>query len=290
MWARYEPYCPDRHFLTEARTHFLDRTWEMRLACVLLDNGFTLLRTSSTGPDICIDGSPRIWIEATAASGGRGTDRVADRAARAFTEAERGYSDEELPGIDWHGRPPSEESVILRCTEALDRKSKAYEKYRSEGIIREDEAYIIALSLAGIEDAFYLFDYDGVPVVLQALFGIGAEHLVLPGLGGGNARLTRPPRPMVRKSVGAEIAVHAFASTTHLGISGFLGTCTDIVNAPLESGREIMFVNNPNARAPIEAGTFRFGMEFIASNGEIRRQDHRGERLPVREGPSIRIP
>jgi hypothetical protein len=42
LWARYYPYCPDPHFLSDAREHFVQRTWEMYLACALLDAGFGL--------------------------------------------------------------------------------------------------------------------------------------------------------------------------------------------------------------------------------------------------------
>ncbi len=280
MWAKYQPYCPDANFLTEARSRFVERTWEMRLACVFIECGFPLLvRSETAGPDLCINATPRIWVEATAVSAGNGPDRVPDRAARAFTVAERGYTDEELPDAGWHGRPPSEESVILRCTQALDEKRRKYERYLRAGITKPGEPYIVAMSLAGIEDAFYLCQYDNIPVFLKALFGIGPDYIVPSGRDGERAKMYQPPRPVVAKATGAEVAAHAFASSTHPEISGVFGSCTDIVNAPLEPGREIMFVNNPQATAPIVPGTFDFGMEFVASErgskGTIERRDRR---------------
>jgi hypothetical protein len=221
MWARYEPYCPDAHFLDEARRQFVQRTWEMRLGCVLLDRSFPLVRPEEKGPDICIDVSPRVWVEAMAVGAGTGPDRVPDRAARAFTEADRGYTDDELPEIGW---VPSEESLILRCTQALEEKRGAYDEYLREGIIKQGEPYIIAMSLAGIEDAFYLCDYDRTPVLLQALFGIGAEHLLPSSTEGEKTTLFRPRRPLIKKTNGAEIPAFAFASSTHAEISGVFGT------------------------------------------------------------------
>jgi hypothetical protein len=275
LWVRYEPICPDLDFVERARTEFVELTWQMYLACVLMDHSLPLRRPGTFGPDIWIDMLPRIWVEAVAVGAGDAADRVPDREARAFTEAERGYTNEEISGI-WHGRPPSEETVILRITSALDAKYRAYERYLSKGIVKEDEPYVVALNLAGIEDSFFLCNLDeGAPVVVQALFGIGAEHLSLAGPAGGRAELRRGKRPVVTKSTGAEISARAFASLTHRGISGVLATCTDIVNVPLESGREIMYVNNPSARAPLVSGIFPFGMEFHASDGEIERRDHR---------------
>jgi hypothetical protein len=281
MWAKYEPYCPDANFLAEARSHFVERTWEMRLACVFLERGFPLVsRAKDAGPDVCIDTTPRIWVEATAVSAGTGPNRVPDRPARAFTVAERGYTDEELPDVGWHGRPPSEESVILRCTQALKEKRDKYLGYLRAGIVKLGEPYVVAMSLAGIEDAFYLCDYDhGTPVFVKALFGIGAEHILLSSQDGERARMHMPPRPFVTTATGAEVAAHAFASSTYPEISGVFGSCTDIVNAPLEPGREIMYVNNPRADSPIASGTFDFGMEFVGtergSKGTVERRDRR---------------
>jgi hypothetical protein len=281
MWATYEPYCPDPNLLEEARIHFVERTWEMRLGCVLLERGFPLVRGSAAGPDLCIDVSPRIWVEATVVIPGVGADRVPGRAARAFTVDQRGYTDDELPGIDWHGRPPSEESVILRCTQALERKREQYDRSVRAGIVKPRDRYVVAMSLAGIDQSFFLCDFDGIPIFLKALFGIGADRILLSRTDGEKDRLYRPSRPVVAKESGAEVAAHAFASSSHPEISGVFGTCSDIVNASLQAGNEIMFVNNPRAQAPIAPGTFDFGMEFIASedasgrNGTIDRRDRR---------------
>jgi hypothetical protein len=281
MWTRYAPYCPDEHFLDQARRAFHERTWEMRLACILLDHGFPLIPSESKGPDLCIDGSPRIWVEAIAMGSGDGTDRVPDRASRAFTEEERGYRDDELPDIPFHGEPPSEESLILRCTEALDKKAKAYATYRRDGIVKPGEPCIVAISLTKIDDAFYRCRFEDIPVFLQALFSIGAEHIRLSSDPSAGDKFFRPHRPHVTKATGAKIPTSAFASASHLEISGIFGSCTDIVNVPPEPGREIMFVNNPHAESPVQAGTFKFGVEFVASEnagdpkGTIERRDHR---------------
>src|SRR4051812_43437742 len=49
MWAKYGPYCPDTHYLTDARAHFVARTWEMYLACAMLDAGLKLARPPAKG-------------------------------------------------------------------------------------------------------------------------------------------------------------------------------------------------------------------------------------------------
>ncbi len=109
LWARYRPYCPDAHFLSDARKHFVQRTWEMYLACALMDVGFELSRPPPKGPDILttLDGS-RLWIEAVAPTAGDGPDAVPGREKRG-----------RMVGRVWSGSPPSDESLILRCASAL---------------------------------------------------------------------------------------------------------------------------------------------------------------------------
>src|SRR5689334_10605510 len=77
MWVRFAPYCADdlSHFVSDARASFNQRTWELRLACTMLDKGFELRKPPKDGPDICAiaDGKP-LWIEATAPRPGTGPD------------------------------------------------------------------------------------------------------------------------------------------------------------------------------------------------------------------------
>ena len=43
LWGRFYPLA-DPHFREDARTHFLQRFWEMYLAVALLEHGFDLQR------------------------------------------------------------------------------------------------------------------------------------------------------------------------------------------------------------------------------------------------------
>lgn len=119
MWRRYEPYCPDAHFLSDARSHFVARTWEMYIACTLLDAGFKLDRPPETGPDIAtwVDGR-RLWIEAVAPASGAGADAVPGRDGRGSKQ-----------GNVWLGHMPSEDSLILRCASVLVTKRTKLAEY-----------------------------------------------------------------------------------------------------------------------------------------------------------------
>jgi hypothetical protein len=276
LWTKYQPFCPDRHFLAEAKTHFLQRTWEMHLACVLMDHGATLRRHPPTGPDICIGSDPPTWVEAVAVGGGEGIDRVQNA-------EERRYKDEPSDPEVWAGDLPSEESLVLRCTHALEVKRSAFDRYRKAGIVAARDICIVAISFAGIDDAFYLFNYDEIPIVVKALFGIGPDMLSYPRESDAPPKWFHPHRPRTTKISGARVVANAFAAGHAKDISGTFATAWDLSNSS-DAGEKIMFVNNPTARSLIPAGTFQFGSEFIARDGEITRK-HWSPFNPLTGGP-----
>jgi hypothetical protein len=265
LWTRYKPYCPDRNFLTEARKHFIQRTWEMHLACVLMDHGAALRRAAPTGPDIRIDSDPPIWIEAIAVTAGEKIDRVRSR-------EERRYKESPAHPMAWAGYLPSENGMILRFTSALSEKRRKFAGYRQLGIVGENDVCIVAISFAAIDDAFYLIDYPPIPIFIKALFEIGPDMLLLAKEDDTPPKWFQPPRPRITKNSGSPVDANAFVAGTAEEISGVFATASDLEKSP-DSGEKIMFVNNPTARNPVSAGTFRFGLEFIAADEKVDRRD-----------------
>jgi hypothetical protein len=276
LWSRYEPFCPDHHFLIEAKTHFLQRTWEMHLACILLDHGAALQKPPPAGPDICIGSAPSIWVEAVAVGPGEGVDRVLSR-------EERRYEDGPDDPNAWACDSPSEESLILRCTSALETKRSAFRRYREAGVVAERDICIVAISFAAIDDAFYFFDYAQVPIVIKALFAIGPDMLSLARESDAPAKWVHPHRPRATKNSGAPVRANVFSAGHANDISGVFATGWDLQNSS-DSGEKIMFVNNPNACNAIPSGTFQFGSEFIARDGKVNRW-HWSPFNPLTGGP-----
>ncbi len=161
-------YCPDPHFLSDAREHFVQRTWEMYLACALLDAGFALERPPPKGPDILttVDGT-KLWIEAVAPTAGEGPDAVP-------APEKRGR----MVGRVWSGSPLSDESLILRCASALTYKLAKWQEYVSEGTVAPTDRLAIAVGLGDIDEVF-LSD-TGIPMILKALFPIGPYYKTFP--------------------------------------------------------------------------------------------------------------
>ncbi len=123
LWQRYRPYCPDRHFLSDAREHFVERTWEMYPACSALGKGHQAGEAATQGAGHPRDGRRRHAVDRGGRAGaGRGKDAVPGR-------DKRGHTDD---GI-WCGRPPSEEELVLRCTGALTAKPRKWSEYVVKG-------------------------------------------------------------------------------------------------------------------------------------------------------------
>jgi hypothetical protein len=245
MWTAYEPYCPDQHFLRDARSHFVARTWEMYVAVSLLRSGHQLSKPPGHGPDLrtSIGGAP-FWVEAVAALPGTGPDKVAGR-------KDRGRHD----GNVWLGHAPSEESLLLRIAGAVGEKHRKVREYESAGVTCSAEPFVIAVTLGGIVDA----DVSSplLPLAVKFAFGIGTfgYTIVIDGPPEGSGFL---PRSHVKKHSGASVRTASFCSPETCEISGLLFTTCGIFNAPRRAGSDMVFVHNPCARAPVPRGTFRF--------------------------------
>jgi hypothetical protein len=256
LWRRYAPICPDRNFLSAAKAAFVEKTWEMYLACTLLERGFKLTKPSGKGPDIHVTGPVPIWVEAIAPDAGSGPDAVPTRDKRGETTAL-------APGVAmWTGVPPSEESLILRCTSAIAAKAVQRERYIEDGIVRSTEPFVVAINLAQIDGGEDACDDDEVPIVAKAALGIGEDYYAQPLFSRRKGRWTHGHRPHVVKASTAKVSAHGFLSGQYDGVSGIMCSCVSIVNAPSAMGADIIFLHNPTARAPIPAGTFRFGTEW----------------------------
>lgn len=265
IWTRYAQYCPDNHFEREIREQFHQRTWEMYLACLLLDGGHELRKTRPKGPDLCIEGESPVWIEAIAVEPGVSEDRVKPQ------EEWRDTNTSQIEGV-WIGEPPSEESLILRCTNAMALKSKKIKEYKSQGIVGCNDVCLVAISLGKIEGASLFFSTRPESIFLKAFFGIGEECVAYtPGSGGG-IRHGHHHRPTVAKASGNTVSACQFLYDNASHVSGLLGTCVNIFNVK-SAPSEIILVNNPTALAPLSPKVLNVGTEFRAEAGQIKRLD-----------------
>lgn len=264
MWRQYEPYCPDAHahFLADARCNFVARTWEMYVACTLLNAGFSLSRPPAKGPDIMTSANgTRLWIEAVAPDSGSGADAVPDRDRRGRRK-----------GNQWFGRGPSEESLILRCTNGLFTKRAKLAEYADARIVAPGDACVIAVTLGDVPDSDLAS--PELPIIVKSVFGVGRPFIAVSVDGSGVIEKGFKERPEVTKKSGAAVRSTFLLEEDSSGVSGVLFSKTAIWNAPKILGRDLIFVHNPNAAIPLPVGVFPFANEYyVDGEGKLEMKE-----------------
>lgn len=266
MWANFAPFCPDNHddFLTDARSHFVQRVWEMYLANVLMRQ-FDLQKPLAEGPDILFEHEGvRCWVEAIAPGPGTEPNAVPQRD----------------PQARWIPHIP-EEMLILRLTSALNEKLSKIEKYRSKGIVGDGDACIIAINVSQILDAD-LEDHD-VPMIIKALFPIGEAVIRFMTYSDKEPEFGYDHRDAVVKrrigsngvEDGASVPTTLFLDPRSGPISGVFYSSAGIWFGMNPLGRDINIVHNPQATVPITRDLFKFGRETFWLEGDKIQRDRR---------------
>jgi hypothetical protein len=243
LYAKYAPYT-DSHFLQEAKKNFHQRTWEMYIACVLLENGLSIT-SKDEGPDIkMVLASHTIWIECVAPNKGTGNDRVPDL----------------VDGL----QDVPEEKMLLRITNALKDKFETYQEYLDKNIVGQNDIFIIAVNRSQLEH------FDSIkPLILKCLFGLG--YLTLPTRLGdrkpGNTYYSR--RGDLKKQGGSLVSMRFFEDRQHEGISATIYSSQDILNHPDELGDDCMIVHNPMAKNPLSESIFSFLRQWKVRENNI---------------------
>ncbi len=245
MYQIYAPYA-DKHFLSDLKKHFHERTWEMYIGYTLIKNGVSFTSTNK-GPDILIETPEgKIWIEAVVCNSGDGPDRVP---AMIYGVASDVPDDE----------------MIIRMANSLDAKFKKYQKYINEDIVSVEDKLIIAVN-AGIFS--HVVDGD-MPLILKAIFAIGFRTLSLPIDGKGPVKPGISTRNFIEKKNGSKVATTFFLEKEHASISAVLYTSRTVLNQDEPAGTNIMVVRNPIATNPLPDDAFPFMHQIITKGGII---------------------
>jgi hypothetical protein len=263
QWERYKRYCPDKHFATEIRHQCHQRVWEMYLACILLDSGLSLKKASPEGPDLCIDESPPIWIEAVSAKAGTGLDRVK-------TDEER--RDRSIPHLEGSMvvDPPTEESIMLRFIQALMSKAIKIPRWRKRGLIGKHDPCIVAISLGDVDQGDY-FDYREMPLYLKALFGIGDLFVSACSKEDHSGYLRSPE---IKKVEGKHVSTRSFLDGGACEVSGVIFSNNKIDKLNKEGPSDLVLIHNPTALYPLEMSHLRLGKEWIVENMTLKCINH----------------
>ncbi len=250
LWLRYKGH-EDSHFLQDARTHFLERFWEMYLAVTFMERGLKPSRESGVGPEFwCSYGERKIWVEAVAPGPGDGEDRVEGPQIGVATYV-------------------STEKILLRFTNALDQKRKRYLAAQAKGIVSDQDCYVLAVNSRGIPHAPY---GNTLPFFIQALLPIGNPTLVVDRATGEMTDSYYALRETITKAKGSPVSTTGFLDPRFAFVSAVLHSGVDCVNRPAELGGDFVVLHNPTARHPLELSAFKWCKQYVYNDGELRLQ------------------
>lgn len=234
LWHRFEPYA-DAHFLTQIKSHFYERYWEMYLTCCLIDWGFGV-QSSEHGPDILIkDNNLRIWIEAVTSGNG---DPISN--LDIVPDIETGIAQ----------RVP-ERRIILRIRSSIENKLQVYHNYIRDSIIESNEPFIIALNGAKLN---FMSRDDDIPYILKSILPIGDHYY---NFETETAGITH--RDTIVRENGAEVSTNVFLDDNYRHISAILYSNTHAGRYDEDIGSDFLLIHNPKASNPLPTDIIQMG-------------------------------
>lgn len=247
LWEKYQPYA-DSHFLTQIKTNFHQRTWEMYVGNVLLEKKLKI-QSQNEGPDFVINETA--YIECVAPTKGNLTK--ADSVPEMFVaKASDEIRVQDVP-VD---------KMILRITQAIkDKALYQYENWKSKNWFKAKIPFIIAVNtgdLGHVEDS-------SMPNVLKALFGFQFMQI---NIKTGATNFSH--RNSIAKSNNIPVPVNYFMSTDFKFVSGVLFSDRTVLNHPDNIGEDCFFVNNPFADNPVDESFIKFFKNWIATKNNDR--------------------
>jgi hypothetical protein len=247
LWKLYEPYA-DRHFLTEAKIKFHQRSWEMYLANVFIKHGFKI-SSADEGPDIKVETSyGAVYVEAVAPNKGTSADKVPDM----------------VYGVV--GDVP-ENQMLMRLANSLSSKTEAYKRYLTKGVVDDKAPYVIAVNRADLSHID-----GGMPLILKSVFGLG--FLTFPRLRdiNGKSVFDKPfwsHRKDVPKKQGAPVPVNLFEQPEYAAVSAVIYSDKYVLAHPKKLGSDCVLVHNPLAKNPLNDKCFPFFEQWKQGKSEI---------------------
>ena len=254
MWATYAPYA-DPDFKEAFARDPAGRFWEMHLGCKLMAGGKTLLaaverKREGGQPDICVlDEGCRIWIEAIAPEAGAdGPDQV--RGPKPINE-----------GGGLAAAPVRQ--VQLRASSALLTKTRAIERYLSQGTIGPEDVRLIAV---GVGRFGSLVLDEPLPLAMSVVFPLGGQYMTIDRESGALIEEGIHFSPEIARA-GSAIPRTAFLDPLFANVSGLVWSRTGIGHLG-QSDRPLTLVHNPLARRPMPQRWGVWDREFVTALDE----------------------
>ena len=222
LWLKYR-HLADVHFLSDAQTHFLQRFWEMYLACTLIERGIELHRAGNAGPEFFfLHNGRRVWVEAIAPGPGTGADKVPDIV---YGEAYTVPTDK----------------ILLRFTSALRDKHLKRLKDVSRGIVKADEPVLLAINSRGIPHAPYGSE---MPYIIKALLPFGSLSISIDPITRSASEPIYQYRHEIQKENSSSVGTTAFLGNAYESFTAVIHSGVDCANRPASLGDDFVLVHN----------------------------------------------
>lgn len=244
LWEKYHPYA-DRHFLVEISKDFNARFWEMYLACTFMDKGYEI-SSRDEGPDIKIKyGEKIIWIEAVAPTGG-------DPSKPDSVPA---------PIMGVAQEVPDRQITLRYRSEINDKYFDKYFKYVTDGIISNDDCYVIALN--GCRISLSKVDYEP-PRIVRSVLPFGWQVVTVDTASHKIVKRGYQYRTYLRKESGSQVDTNIFVKPEYEHISAVMFSNVDVANRTPVAGDDFIIVCNPLTLKPLPDDFPKLGREYWA--------------------------
>jgi hypothetical protein len=258
MWKQYQPYA-DAGFKEYFARDPDGRFWEMYLAANLLGAGKELLPRDKHpggkegyGPDICIlEDGKTIWIEAVAPDEGAlsNPDRVPK-----IVPINQGGKVEKVP----------KRQLQLRISSAITAKRDAFEQYTKDGLVRDEDAKVIAVSgcRLGLRATT-----GGLPLPAFVLYPLGDEYIAFDSesmeVVDSGYRLSE----QIERTDKSAVPRIAFQHSYFAQITGLIWS-TDLIGNFTHSAKGLVYFHNPLSKTKLVQKWAGWSQEFIVVDGE----------------------
>lgn len=245
LWDRYRDLnLPNDDFVAELtsgkKTSLFQRVWEMMVARHLDAQGHKLA-CLGRGPDFRFEhAGVTVWVEAIAPE------------PRGVPEP---WLTGHAPGEVVNG---AYDEVLLRWTAAFKEKWERLQDYQCKGIVRPEDAYVIAISgvqLGSIRDDHGI---SRLPLAVETVFPVGPLAVIL------NKETHRiegshvSERFVIRNANDAAVPTTPFVDPTYAGVSAVFGCSTDRCADP---ELPAYVAHNPLARVRLAPGVLGASVE-----------------------------
>lgn len=247
QWNKYKILnLADSNFLTEIRTHFHQRTWEMWMWIYLKSHPFSVT-SKNEWPDCILNDN--VYLECIAVKKGSGDDKVPEMKL-------------------WVAQNVPYHQMLLRITHAL--KEKGLDKYngligkkwwKDKAWFKESIPYIIALNTAELEYPSEKFELAG-----SVLFGIWDQAINI-----RTKELSNIARPFIEKRNGRKVCSHIFETQEYENVSAVMFCDRNMLHETHDIEQSLLFMHNPLAKNKLDEKLFWHIEQWRAEEDSIIR-------------------